>query len=376
MEYSSWPYLVDTDQRVLYTLFNGYLYRLAPHDDGEVDSRENYLTLYKGSDVVAHISVAEGKVVDFVVTSELIALATIKPAGVYICKPWRDTSVLYLRLPLDTPDKSLQRISNVTLGNYGGNIIVVWYGSGDSPVHIGMLSGKDAFRFDPMPLVFYDEFGRQKMYIKTEQEKVLAVPHVPRQYGMVASISPKGLKFYSLHPFYTLNKLSDDSYITHLPISPNYGWNDYSSNGLPDRLQFSGYDLLVNVSGNHITMKYDPFHTIKSTTKDWVKITVDGVELPSNQSIYLTPFDTDRSVSIKPSVDATDITIHADLPVSFKLANQIPPSTVNLSQTGIKYLPKNTQKTLTMRTIQCFTPWQLARFFEKFNIKIRAELWG
>lgn len=372
MEYVSWPHVISTDQRVLYTLLHGHLYKLAPHDDIDAQLRANPLTLYKDDQPIADISV-EGKIVDFTVNHELVALATIQPAGLHLCRPFKNTAVLYMKIPLDAHKKEDQVISNITLGNYGSNIIVVWHGPGVSPVYIGMVSGRDAFRFDPMPLVFYDQTGRQRMYYRQANEKVLAVPHMPSQYGAIATISPMGMMFYKLQPFYTLNKLHNEHKV-HMPFSLEPAWTEPDSANLPDRLQFSSYDLLVNITGNHMTMKYDPLQSARNTTRDWVKVIVDGNEITQSQYVYMSPIDTDRTFALEPRVTATDITIHADLPVTFKLDDQVMAEEV--SQTGIRFLPKNTQKMFTMRTYPCLSRWQLARFAEKFNLKIRAEVWG
>lgn len=372
MEYSSWPHVISTDQRVLYTLLHGHLYKLAPHDDTDVNLRANPVTLYKDDQPIADIAV-EGKIVDFTVNHELVVLATIHPAGLHLCRPWKNTLVLYMNFPLDTFDKEQQVISNITLGNYGSNVVVVWHGPDVSPVFIGMVSGRDAYRFDPMPLVFYDSLGRQRMYYRQSNEKVLAVPHMPSQYGAIATVSPTGLKFYRLKPFYTLNELHSD-YFTHMPFSLGTAWKEPDPVDLADHLQFSGYDLLVNITGNHMTMKYDPLHVARTTTKDWVRVLVDGTEVTSSQFVYLTPTEKDRTFTLEPRVTATDITLHADLPVTFNLSDQPIPEKV--SQTSLRFLPKNTQKVLAMRTYPCLSRWQLARFAEKFNLKIRAELWG
>lgn len=374
MEYISWPQLVDTDQRVLYTLLYGHLYKLVPHDDTDPQSRRCPLTLYRDDEVVATIEV-EGKVSDFTVNHDVVAVATIHPAALYICRPWKGTAVLTLPLMLDSPDKSEQVIENITLGNYRGNIVVLWYGSTTAPVFVGMISGRDAFRFDPMPLVYYDSYGVQRMYIRKETERVLAVPHLPNQPGTIAIISPAGMKFYSLKPFYMMNPLSKD-YITHMPFSLDAPYTEDfdTTQHMPARMQFSAYDLLVHINQNHLTMKYDPFQSARRSNQDWVRVFIDGAEVSPSKLVYLTPFDTDRTLVLEPTVTATDITIHADLPISFTTSN--PAESLEVSQTGIRFLPKNAQRILTMRTIPCFTGRQVARFIEKYNLKIRAELWG
>lgn len=373
MEYLSWPHIIDTDQRVLYTLWYGHMYKLAPHDDAEPASRNCPLTLYKDDEVIAEIAV-DGKVMDFTVNHDVVVIATIKPAGLYICRPWKGTTVLYMYLPLDAPDPADQVIENITLGNYRGNVFVLWYGPTPAPVFVGMISGRDVFRFDPMPLVYYDSYGVQRMYIRKETERVLAVPHLPSQLGTIAIISPVGMKFYSLKPFYMMNPLSTD-YISHMPFSLDASHSEPDmTRHMPSRMQFSTYDLLVQINQNHLTMKYDPLQQARTKNQDWVKIYIDGAEVDSSQYVYLTPFNTDRDLVIEPQVNATDITIHADLPISFTTSN--PVETTELPQTGLRFLPKNTQYRLAMRTIPCFTRWQLARFIEKFNLKIRAELWG
>ena len=372
MEYMSWPHVISRDQRVLYTLVHGHMYKLVPQDDGLPSARSASYILYKDSDPIANM-VFDGRITDFTVSHEVVVVATINPAGLHICKPFRNTAVLHMFLPLDPKDKSV--IESITLGNYGGNVIALWHGPAPAPVFVGMISGKDAFRFDPMPLVYYDEFGRQQMYMRQDFEHIMAVPYFPNQFGAIATISPMGLKFYGLKPFYTMIPLHDES-ITHLPFANTEGWIRPNPKELPDRFQFSGYDLLVHIRGNHMTMKYDPLEeAVWKRQKDWIRVFVDGQEIAPNQFIYMSPVDTDRSFRLEPRANATDITLHADLPVSFKTSDQVDLSSA-LSRTGIKYLPKSTQANLIMNTMQAITPWQLSRFAEKFNLKIRAELWG
>lgn len=368
----SWPHVISRDQRVLYTLVQGHMYKIVPQDDTIQHVKNNSYTLFKDQEVVADVAV-EGRIVDFMVNHEVVVLATVNPAGLHICKPFKGTVVLHLYLPLDPKDSNV--IENITLGNYGGNIIALWYGPTSAPVYVGMISGKDAFRFDPMPLVYYDEYGRQQMYIRPETESIMAVPYFPNQFGAIATISPVGLKFYGLHPFYMMTSLHDDA-IVHLPFTHSDGWISPNPKDLPNRFQFSGYDLLVHIRGNHLTMKYDPLEEATwKKQKDWIRVFLDGQEIAPNQFIYVTPTDVESLLQLEPRVNATDVVLHADLPVSFKLSNQVDVTSA-LSQTGLKYLPKGIRNNLFMKTIQAITPWQLSRFIEKFNLKIRAELWG
>lgn len=365
--YTSWPKFLNQKERTLVTLSCGHIYRLVPQDDSKADSP---LSLFKDAELIAEIYVDNGQVVDFAVSRDLVAVATKNPAGLYICRTLPGSNVIYTKFPVEPVDK--QSVTSITIGNYGSNIIVLWHGDMIGPVYIGMISGRDAFRFDYKPLTYYDEWGRQRMFVKQEYEKVLAIPHMPGQFGTIATVSPMGIKFYALKPFYTMNKFTD--HLMNAPLVYNTGWTDPTVQGFPTRVQFDCWDMMVQINDNHLTMKYDPTGIAKSTTKDWIKMTVNGKVLGPSDLLYMNPMGQDQKLNIQALEDLDSLTLHADLPVSFRLSHQLPDEA--LSNLGLGYLPKGSGVDILMRPMQCLTPWQLARFVEKFNVKIRAEVWS
>ena len=366
--YTSWPHFLSKKERTLVTLSCGHIYKLMPQDDTESDSP---LNLYKDDEIIAHVNVDIGHVVDFAVSRDLVAIATANPAGLYICRTLDEEGhVIYTKFPVEPVDK--QSVTSITIGNYGANIITLWHSSTPGPVYVGMISGKDAFRFDYKPLTYYDDYGRQRMYVKQENENVLAIPHMPGEFGTIATVSPLGIKFYSLKPFYTMNKFTD--HLMNAPLIYNTGWTDPTVQGFPKRVQFDCWDMMVQINENHMVMKYDPLNKIKKIEKDWIQLSVNGQQLSSSDILYMNPLGVDQELRVEALEDLGSVTIHADLPVSFRLAGQIPDDA--LSNLGLRYLPKGSGLDILMRPMQCLTPWQLARFVEKFNVKIRAEIWS
>lgn len=366
--YTSWPHFLSKQERTLVTLSCGHIYKLMPQDDTESDSP---LNLYKDDEIIAHVNVDIGHVVDFAVSRDLVAIATANPAGLYICRTLDEEGhVIYTKFPVEPVDK--QSVTSITIGNYGANIITLWHSSTPGPVYVGMISGKDAFRFDYKPLTYYDDYGRQRMYIKQENENVLAIPHMPGEFGTIATVSPLGIKFYSLKPFYTMNKFTD--HLMNAPLIYNTGWTDPTVQGFPKRVQFDCWNMMVQINENHMVMKYDPLNKIKKIEKDWIQLSVNGQQLSASDILYMNPLGVDQELRVEALEDLGSVTIHADLPVSFRLAGQIPDDV--LSNLGLRYLPKGSGLDILMRPMQCLTPWQLARFIEKFNVKIRAEIWS
>lgn len=365
--YASWPKIISRKERTLVVLSYGHRYDLQPVDDTKADTP---LVLFKDGEPIADIQVEKGRVVDFCVCGDLVAIATVEPAGLYLCRTWKESQVLYLRFSLE--NENTPAASSVTLGNYGSNITVVWHGPEPGPVFIGMVSGKDAFRFDYKPLQYYNEKGHLRMYIRKEGEKVLAVPHFPRQNGVVAMLSNQGLKFYSLRPFYTINKLTDN--LVDSPMFYNSGIQRPDLPSIASRIQFDAYTMNVKINNNHIVMKYDVLDQIDSVEKDWIKVTVNGTVVGPNDMVYLTPVNTDQTLRIDAVETLGDIEIKADLPVSLRLSTQLPNEA--LPSLGIGLLMKGQKADILMRPMQCLTPYALARFIEKFNIKIRAEVWS
>lgn len=365
--YTSWPKIVSQRERTLVSLSHGHMYKLQPEDDTRSNS---VLALYKDDELIAELHIDMGRPVDFTVSHDLVAVATVEPAGLYLCRNTQNSGVIYTKFPMEPVDK--QSVSSVTIGNYGANISCIWHADCMGPVYIGMISGKDAFRFDYKPLTYYDELGRQKIFIRQEYERVLAVPHLPKQFGTVAIISPLGVKFYSLKPYYNLNKFTDD--LLDAPLVYNTGWTDPTVQGFPSKMQFDCWDMMVQIRNNHIVMKYDPLDQITRNRKDWVRVNIDGRDVGPTDILYMAPYETDRPMQIEAKELLESMEIHADLPVSFRFPDDLP--TDSLSHLGIKYLPKGSTKDIIMRTLTCITPWSLARFIEKFNIKIRAEVWS
>lgn len=365
--YASWPKVVSQNERALVALSYGHRYELRPVDDSSSNSP---LVLIKDGEPISDVFIDKGRITDFCVGTDLIAIATVEPAGLYLCRTWKESQVLYLRIPLE--DETAKAASDVTIGNYGSNILVVWHGPEPGPVYVGMVSGKDAFRFDYKVLRYYNERGQLRTYLRTEGEHILAVPHFPRQMGVMCMLSNNGLKFYSLRPFYTINKLSDE--LSDSPMMYNMGIAEPPLYAVPSRIQFDAYTMTVKINGKHMVMKYDPMEQISTINKEWIKIIVDGVEIGTKDTIFMTPFETDRNLQIQAVESLDAIEISADLPVSFKLSTQTP--TEALPQLGIGYLIKGQKADILMRSMQCFTPFALARFIEKFNVKIRAEVWS
>lgn len=365
--YASWPKIISRKERTLVVLSYGHRYDLQPVDD--TDSM-NQLVLYKDGSPISDIHVDKGRIVDFCVCSDLVAIATIEPAGLYLCRTWKDSQILYLKFSLEAA--GAPTVSNVTLGNYGSNITVVWHNNETGPVFIGMVSGKDAFRFDYKPLQYYNDKGHLRMYIRTDGEKVIAVPHFPRQNGVVAMLSSRGLKFYSLRPFYTLNKLTDN--LTDIPLLYSNNLQPADPGSYISRMQFDAYTMNVKIQDNHVIMKYDVLDQIKPANKDWIKLTVNGTVVQPSDTIYLTPTEVDQELRIDAVETLGDIEVRADLPVALRLASQLPNEA--LSSLGIGSLMKGQKTDILMRPMQCLTPFALARFIEKFNIKIRAEVWS
>lgn len=364
--YASWPKVINRNERTLVVLSYGHRYDLKPVDDTEGNSP---LLLTKDGEPIGDIQIDQGKVVDFCVSSDLVAIATVEPAGLYLCRTWKDSQVLYLRFALE--NEATPTASTVTLGNFGSNILVIWHGPEPGPVYVGMVSGKDAFRFDYKALTYYNDKGRLRTYLRTDGEQVLAVPHFPRQMGTIATLSSRGLRFYSLRPFYTLNKLTDD--LTDSPLFYNPVVEPELTT-MPSRMQFDAYTMNVRINGNHMIMKYDPLDQIDEVDKDWIKITVNGQVLGPTDMIYMAPLEVEQTLKVDAVETLGAIEIRADLPVSFRLSNQMPDK--SLSTLGIGYLMKGQKTDILMRPMQCFTPYALARFTEKFNIKVRAEVWS
>lgn len=363
--YASWPKVISQKERTLVVLSYGHRYDLQPVDDMAANTP---LVLTKDGEPIADVCVDKGRVVDFCVSSDLVAIATLEPAGIYLCRTWKESQVLYLRFPLEGDEEN--SITSLTIGNYGANILVAWHGNEPGPVHVGMISGKDAFRFDHKVLRYYNEKGQLRVYIRPEGERVLAVPHFPRQMGTICTLSSQGLKFFGLRPFYTLNRLTDD--LDDMPLL--YNPMDDSIDSRPSRLQFDAYTMNVKINGNHLVMKYDPLEQINSVDKDWVRITVNGTVIGPNDTVFMTPLDVDQTLRVDAVETLSDVEVRADLPVSFRLSNQLPNE--SLPTLGIGYLMKGQKTDILMRPIQCFTPFALARFIEKFNVKIRAEVWS
>lgn len=365
--YASWPKVVSRNERALVALSYGHRYDLEPVDDSNSDTM---LVLSKDGEPIADIALDRGRVADFCVSADLVAIATVEPAGLYLCRNWKESQVLYLKIPLE--DQSLSAASDVTIGNYGSNILVAWHGPEPGPVYVGMVSGKDAFRFDYKVLRYYNEKGQLRTYLRTEGEHVLAIPHFPRQMGVICTLSNNGVKFYSLRPFYTINKLSDE--LSDSPLIYNMGIAEPPLYAVPSRIQFDAYTMTVRINGKHLAMKYDPMEQIDTINKEWVKIIIDGVEIGPKDTIFMTPFETDKNLQVQAVESLGAIEIEADLPVSFRLASQTP--TEALPQLGIGYLMKGQKTDILMTPMQCFTPFAMARFVEKFNVKIRAEVWS
>lgn len=365
--YASWPKIISRSERTLVVLSYGHRYDLQPIDDSGANSP---LVLSKDGEAITGVQVDKGRVVDFCVSHDLIAIATVEPAGLYLCRTWKESQVLYLRFPLENEDTP--SASSVTVGNFGSNILVAWHGPDAGPVYVGMVSGKDAFRFDHKVLRYYNEKGQLRTYIRQDGEQVLAVPHFPRQMGTICTLSNRGLKFYALKPFYTLNKLTDD--LIDVPMFYNAGNPDPQTCVMPNRLQFDAYTMNVQINNNHLVMKYDPIDQIDKVYKDWVKIYVNGTEVGPSDTIFMSPLDVDQTLRVDAIETLGDVEIKADLPVSLRLASQMPNEA--LPSLGIGLLMKDQKTDILMRPMQCLTPFALARFIEKFNIKIRAEVWS
>lgn len=365
--YGSWPKVVSANERSLLSLAYGHLYAIEPVQDSESRS---LLTLKKDGDDIGEVAIREGKVVDFTVAKNLIAVATLDPACLYICRPYKESVVLATAFPM-TPTEG-HRVSSITLGNYSGNIIAVWHTDDVAPVFIGMIGGRDAFRFDYKPLIYYDDSGRQRLYVRQDYERILAVPHFPGQFGTVAIISPLGVRFLSLKPYYTMNRFTDNYAST--PMQMGMGWADQNPNRLPQRMQMDAYNLLVHINKNHLMMKYDPTQHIKENQKDWVRLVIDGQEVQPSDIIFTSPTTLEYPMRIEAKQNLESVELHADLPVTFRLAGQ--ERDAELSNMYFKSMPKGTGTDILVSVIQCLTPWDVARFIEKFNIKIRAEVWS
>lgn len=365
--YTSWPTVISKRERTLVSLSYGHIYKLQPDDETKGNSP---LGLYRDGELIAEIYVDMGRPVDFAVSHDLVAVATVEPAGLYICRNTPHSGVIYTKFPMEPVDK--QSVSSVTIGNYGANINCIWHADCMGPVYTGMISGKDAFRFDYKPLTYYDDYGRQKVFIRQEYERILAIPHMPRQFGVIAVLSPLGIKFYSLKPYYTINKFTDN--LLDAPLIYNTGWSDPTVHGFPSRVQFDCWDMLVQINQNHMVMKYDPLDQIERNKKDWVRINIDGRDVQPNDTLYIVPTEVDRPLKVEAKEILESFEIHADLPVSFRFPGDLPDD--SLSHLGIKYLPKGSTTDILMKTMTCITPWALARFVEKFNVKIRAEVWS
>lgn len=365
--YTSWPKVLSQSERTLVVLSHGHRYDLQPADDSESNT---LFCLYKDGDAIANVHIDKGKVFDFCVSQDLVAIATIKPAGLYLCRTWKESQILYLRFPLE--DEAFSASSSVTIGNFGSNILVLWHGPEAGPVYVGMISGKDAFRFDYKVLRYYNDKGHLRAYLRQDGERVLAVPNFPRQMGVVCTLTGSGMKFFGLRPFYTLNKLTDD--LIESPLLYNIGSIEPMLQANPSRLQFDAYNMVVKINNNHLSMKYDPLNSIKEAGKDWIKITVNDTELEPTDTIFMTPLEVEQSLTIEAKEELGSIELHADLPVAFRLSTQMPKEA--LPNLGISYLLKGQKADILMRPMQCFTPFALARFIEKFNVKIRAEVWS